>query len=425
MRNFFKTNFDVRRERFWRILLFLGVLFRAWNVMFFRNPMSLIFSDAGRHWDNAKHFLNPGPMGASNPYLYQLFLYVAQIVTHENKTGMGLVALGLSLLYPLFWYLLAKQLMRRRINALRFATVLMWLPTHVSMFSFFMNESLLFPLLGAAFWASAMAAKRRAWGWFVLASALWIMAALTRSVVLPIGGLTMLWVWWRQPRKVVTAVLAVALLSVGYYIPSKRAYPLLHRYTPFGDNATVSIYFYSAAHAYSINYIKRGTYIYASPSLYISPFEPFYEFKSARKGTFSYTVDADRQGEDERATLSRVFWRNQSKLPRMIWENFIFITFGHSWPDAGKGNPAGEICLWERWIWLPLILVVFYRGIRYMSRNGPAFAPMIAILFTLSLYAAQVALMEGRYRKPIEPVLFLALFWLAEARKAAPAFKGA
>ena len=52
-------------------------------------------------------------------------------------------------------------MLRRRVDALRFATVLMFLPTHTVMFSFFMNETLLLPLLGAALWATSVAGRRR------------------------------------------------------------------------------------------------------------------------------------------------------------------------------------------------------------------------------------------------------------------------
>lgn len=411
-----------RREPFWRGLLVLGAIYRVWAVLSYRNPMNAIFSDAARHWDNGKRFLDPGPMGASNPFFYQLYIWLLQLATGNSKLWIGLATAALSVAYPLCFYLLARNVLRRRVTALRYAVVLSFLPTHVAMFGYFMNETLLFPLLGLALWATWKAAGRRSAPYFVLASALWVMAVLTRSVVLPLGGLLMLWAWKQQRRKILVAVAAAALVSVGFGFAAVRAHKLLNRYTPFGDNANVAIYFASAAHDYKVSFIKKGGrwgYGFASPSLYVSPFEPF-RWKSARKGTFSFVVDADKKGADVQKTLADLYVSRRHKLPRMIFENFVFLTFGHAWPEAGHGDLPARVCLWERWIWFPLILFTFLGSLVRMWRRGPAFVPLVTVLFTGSLYAAQVALMEGRYRKPIEPVLLLALFWLVAAFRRTP-----
>jgi hypothetical protein len=306
--------------------------------------------------------------------------------------------------------------MRRRINALRYAAFISFLPTHVSMFSFFMNETLLYPLLGLAFWATAVCLQRRSSKHFVLAAFIWTIAVLTRSVVMPIGALAMLWAWWRLRHKIATAVAALTIVAVGFGIAAKRAYPMLNRYTPFGDNTTVAVYFASAAHGYQITYTgPKGTYgyVFASPSLYISPFEPFYDFKSARSGVVKFTVDTTKHGEDVRATLRKELAANIKKLPRMILENFIFLSFSHSWPDAAKEGVPGKICLWERWIWFPMVVYTFIRSLRYLTRRGLHLVPALTVLFTLCLYGSQATIMEGRYRKPLEPLLVLCVFWLA------------
>src|SRR5262245_45524486 len=46
-----------RKERFWTILVILGGVLRICQVMFWRGPMQNIWSDPGRHLDNARHFL--------------------------------------------------------------------------------------------------------------------------------------------------------------------------------------------------------------------------------------------------------------------------------------------------------------------------------------------------------------------------------
>jgi hypothetical protein len=288
------------------------------------------------------------------------------------------------------------------------------------MFSFFMNETLLLPLLGACFAATAAAMQRRSLGWFVLAAALWILCVLTRSVVLPIGVIALAWALWRQQKKALSVAAVVVIAALGFWYPSVRAYPVLNRYTPFGDNLTQPIYFASGAHSYQVKYVGRGTYGFASPSFYVSPFYPFYEWKTSRTGQFSFTCDPAKKGEDLRETLRQQIVANRKKLPRLVWENILILLFSHSWPDSGTAGTAPVICLWERWIWFPIILFTMLRSLLYLKRRGIALVPIYSTLFTLGLFASHGAIMEGRYRKPLEPVLVLALFWLLDVKMARP-----
>lgn len=439
---------DPRREPFWWGLFLLSLVLRVLSVLMYRNPSDAIFSDASRHWDNAKHFLDPGPMGCSNPYFYQLYLWLLQQVTHENKLAMGIVTAALSVSYPVAWYLFAVNVMQRKVNALRAVTVLSLLPTHVSMFTFFMNETVLGPVLGAALWATVKASRQRSGRWFLLAVTFWVIAILTRSIVLPIGMICLAWALWRQRpswagegpapspwsrlrqallrqrRRALLTLGAGAITAVGFGAAAQHAYKHLHRYTPFGDNINVAIYFASAAHDYQVTYVKRATYFYSSPSLYVSPFDPFYRFKSARKGKFAFELDPEKKGADVQEIFKKQYRKNLSKMPRMVYENLVFLAFGHSWPDAGKDNIVGRICLHERWIWLPITLYAFFKSLVYIKRRGPALVPILTVLFTLLLYVASLsAMMEGRYRKPLEPLLIVAVFWLIDARKPKPAFQ--
>lgn len=410
-------------ERPYWFLLLVGTVVRIWSVLVYRNPTSLIFSDAARHWDNAKHFLDPGPMGCSNPYLYQLFLYLVRRATSDSALLVGLVTTALSLAYPLSFYLFARSVCRRRINALRAATVLALLPTHVSIFSFFMNETLLLPLMGFALYTTVEAKKRRSGALFLLATTLWVAAILTRSVVLPIAFLAAVYALAPQRRRILLALSATIITAVGFGAASLHAYPYLHRYTPFGDSSTVGIYFVSAARDYQVTYAKRYVYGFSSPSLYISPFDPFFGFTSIREGKFAFSIDPEKAGEDVRATYIGLTAKNRAKIPHLVFENLVYLTFGHAWPDAGKDNTPGRICLWERWIWAPLLLIAVFGSIAHLRRRGPSLVPVLTLAFVFSLYAASVlTMMEGRYRRPLEPMLVVAVFFLLDARRPRPAF---
>jgi hypothetical protein len=200
---------------------------------------------------------------------------------------------------------------------------------------------------------------------------------------------------------------------------SVHAHGVLKRYTPFADNSVMAVYFASAAQTYEIRFKGLTTNSFSSPSFYLSPFTPFSEFPSIREGTFSFTEDPDQHGEDVRKTLRQQVVRNWKKLPRLVYENFVFLSFGHCWPPASSDGATGDkICLWERWIWLPLILVSLLGSLVYLARRRAEFVPLVALGFIFSCFVlAQVAPMEGRYRMPLEPVMVLTTVWLWERRR--------
>jgi Dolichyl-phosphate-mannose-protein mannosyltransferase len=411
---------DPRRQRFWQLAFGLGLAFRVYAVLVLRNPMDAIFSDPGRHWDNALHFATPTVQGASNPYLYQLYLFLVQKATHQDKVEIGNITAALSVSYALVWYLFARSVFRRRINALRFATALCWMPSHISLYSFFMNETLVLPLVGLAMWFTNRTIDKRSPSSFVATATTWTLAVLTRSVVGPIGLGCVLVSWFKVKRRqwaALAAACAISALWVG--AASEHAHRVLKRYTPFGDNMVVAVYFVSAAHDYTMDVKGFGRYIFSSPSLYVSPFAPFYEFPSIREGVVSFSADPDRRGADVERTFLRELQINWRKFPRLIGENVIFFSFGHCWPTAGSMNDrADRICLWERWIWLPLSIVSLVGSLVFVLRRGAAFVPIATLGFLFSFFViAQVSgFMEGRYRKPLEPMVLLAPIWLWERR---------
>ena len=414
---------DPRRRTIWLLLFVCGLAFRVYAVLVLRNPMDMLFSDPLRHWDNAEHFTTPSIQGASNPYLYQLYLFVVQRITHEDRTGIAVVTAALSVSYPLLWHRFARCVFFYRLNALRFATLLCWLPSHISFFGFFMNETLLLPLLGAALWFTCRTLRDRTPRSFVVAAVAWTLGVLTRSVVGPVGLACVAVSWWRLRRRRWLALAAAGAISLTFVAAASiRAHQFLKRYTPFGDNAVVAIYFVSGAASYTMD-VADGTYwAFSSPSLFLSPFYPFYEFPSIREGDVSFTLDPERHGEDIQETLRRVAKQNRSKLPRLLYENFVFLSFGHSWPAAGATEDlADRICIKERWIWAPLVLISLIGCIVHIVRRGFSFVPMLTLGFIFTCYVlAQITIMEGRYRKPLEPIVLLAPIWLWDARCSQP-----
>lgn len=429
MWSFFTAALSPRGTLFWKLVIAAEALFRVWMIYFFYGPMNLIYSDMGRHWVNSERFLKPDFMGASNPYFYQLFLWSARQLTHENRFLMNGTGLVLSWLYLLFWYLFAKEALKSKRWALIYTAILGAIPTHALMFMYFMTETLVLPLTGAALWLTLRAINKRGFFKFIGATALWVCAILTRSVALPAAFVATAWALWRQRRRrALCLVAALAITSSGFYAAGKHAHTQLRRYTPFGDSSLVSIYFASAARDYQAT-LKIGRrqemHGFSSPSFYISPFYPYKKWETSRKGLIRFTVDPALEGKDLRQKLEEQLKLNKGKLPRLIFENLIFLSFSHHWPVAGLDNTSGKICVWERLIWFPLILASTIACIIRLRRRI-SFFPAITLFATIALYGSQITVMEGRYRKFIEPMVLLAVIWAIQSyfgKKTAPSAK--
>jgi uncharacterized membrane protein YoaK (UPF0700 family) len=74
-----------------------------------------------------------------------------------------------------------------------------------------------------------------------------------------------------------------------------------------------------------------------------------------------------------------------------------------------------EYC--SRWIWAPLILSVFACNIGEFVRRRFDLVPVAVTLFTLLMALQNVVIAEGRYRKPVEPLLLLNLVWLLDRKR--------
>jgi hypothetical protein len=412
---------NLESERVWTILVGVAFAFRAWAVLLYQNPMDNLWSDPRRHWDNAQHFMDPGPMSTADPVLYQFLLHLVQQVTHENRYLIGILATLLSFSFPLSWYFFAREVLTTRIAALRLMALMAALPTFAFNYCFFMTETLLMPLMGVALTFTFRAKRKPTAGYFLLAAFFWMLASLTRTVVLPYAIICLAWVAWEQRRRVWSVLLAGAIWAGGLSGAAVHSYKHFNVYSPFGNfNQLLPIYFLSGAKTYKVHFGNDYTYYFSSPSLYLSPFAPI-PWESSREGTYEFTFFRQKEGADLKQLRNELFASNWRMLPRLVMENVIFLAFGHSWPESGTGSVTNIICLWERWIWFPTIVAAMVLSVRMIRRRGLHFFPVMSILFVAGLFSAHLAPTEGRYRKPIEPlcllVVSLALEGWLETRK--------
>lgn len=400
-----------RTEALWRRVVAFGLLMRVALIVYV-SPLDRRFSDAQRHWENAQQFFDPGPMGAADPYFYQAFLHGVQVITGSSRLGIGLVTIALSCANPLAWYLVARQVLATRHAALRVTGVMALLPTFVVSYTFFMTETVLLPLMGFALWATFRAQRQRSGKWFVLAAALWCMAALTRSVALPFGVVGLAWALAKVWKRVGPVAVSLAIWAGALTLSARHSYPHFGQYSPFGNfNQLVPIYFLSGAKTYRVNFGKDYVYYFSSPSLYTNVMWPL-PFTSVRTGTYEFTLDKQQHGADLARVRKELLVSNWRMLPMLVMENVIFLAVGNSWPeaDATIGYPVlGIICFNERAIWPWIIAAALWFCIRILRREGLQFFPVMTLLWVAMLFSAHLAPTEGRYRKPIEPVLLIAV----------------
>ena len=110
-----KDRFGTREMR----ALFGATLVLRLVYPFFASPLDRLFSDPARHWDNALHFFEPGVMGSSDPYLYQVWLFALQRFAASGALGgfAPTVQLGTGMLcaaMPYGWYRALRELLPER-----------------------------------------------------------------------------------------------------------------------------------------------------------------------------------------------------------------------------------------------------------------------------------------------------------------------
>jgi hypothetical protein len=122
--------------------------------------------------------------------------------------------------------------------------------------------------------------------------------------------------------------------------------------------------------------------------------------------------------------LDRHPWALES-LTRHVAHNVVAVLWAPSWPEVWpeawrnnnrKKSLEEHINEWWRLIWAPLILLVVLKA-RSFRGNESQQAFILLTLCTLFLMMIQTAsLFEGRYRKPVEPMVIISAALLAGTR---------
>jgi hypothetical protein len=162
---------------------------------------------------------------------------------------------------------------------------------------------------------------------------------------------------------------------------------------------------------------------FGSPSCFIRPLEPVSHWAIRRAFEDSKArviIDSSHGGRDWKNAYEQFNNDTDAEEWMAQWrENIILFFFAPSWPETAFAQWDGHLEYLGRWLWAPLILVVFVFNIREFAYRRFDLIPVAVTAFTLLLAFQNTVLVEGRYRKPLEPLLILNLVWVLAGKQKA------
>lgn len=389
----------------------------------FNAPLSHMVGMSGRQWKQAGNFLSPTEMGGIDSFLYQAWLALVRFSTQDIAWLVHTTSGVLCALMPLAWYLCARQLLPRK-WALGVAIAIAVTPSFVTIYAYFSSETLLLPLIGLACWQTVACFQNPSSRRFMLAGLFWMLAAYTRVVALPpaLGCIGVLW-WacgWRWRPLV---VIMLGFIAVG--VPSAlHSHEAVNIYAPFGVPELNKIL--ARSHTKRVTYYFDGKkQWFRSPAASTYPLEPFSSWHMTNLTYPIYVRLQKKQGSQMWDKALRDYPLNAERVIRQLSYNTIFILFGPSWPEVwpDSWSSGGQRIYWEdrinywaRWMWAPLILYAFIGAARYRGSDASNAFIILTLAIVIMLSLQMTAVLEGRYRKPVEPMLIVAAALIAHDR---------
>jgi hypothetical protein len=371
---------------------------------FFDSPLTHLYSDPQRHWENAALFLHPNIMGSNDPYLYQLWLFAVRWITSSDPPAVLLACGLLCAAMPFGWYKALRELLPKS-WALGGAVLIALIPDSISVYAYFMNETLLMTLLGFCFWLTLRSHRKGTFWAYALASAAWTCAAMTRTVAVPMALASIAILWLTQSRRL-WKFAASALIGAALIVPAGlHAQRNLHFFAPFGNLYVNSIYHDSGRRVIRLYYGALGGYQFGAPSFYNPTYYPFSEWLTDRQGVALVSIDTQHGTADWKREAARILAARQFPAWQQRWEDFQYLLFGQEWPNNDQSTFIGAATVWTRWIWAPLLLFLLYAVARRWFEGVSWLLPACGLGSVLLLAMQTQAVTEARFREPIDAIL--------------------
>ncbi len=399
---------DWRHLLLWAVYLFIlmGLIYRVFYVLD-HNPVDHIWSDPERHWVQGIDTQRNDPMVMTDPVIYQLYIAALSKLTFKNADLIAFYTILLCLFTPWVWYRFFRELQPSRKVALVGGLVMVWLPSWLAIYSYFMQETLMLPLLGLALWMSWRCKRKQTVNAFAVMIFIWAIAGLTRGICIPIAAVVSTWLWLDQTDKLKKAIGGMAILMLVLGPLTIRGYQHMGIFAPHGVGHMNMVYAKSGKKEVKITYHRQGAIWYfgfMSPALLVPPFAPISDWQTRRTGKVFLDITIDDGNRD----WKKSFAENELSFSDYFWiakENLIFLFFAPSWPDSDPGKSLHVVSYWMRWIWAPLALlclVTIVLQIRRGDRGLQLLLPAVLSTWFVLQGLTPLVVNEGRYRKPFE-----------------------
>jgi hypothetical protein len=409
-----------KMDNFLYILIFFGLIMRFFYP-FFSNPYDHLYSDPYRHYDaiqgeNFGHTL----FSILDPPLPQLLLKAAFTIFGNTILGGAAYYGLLCAIMPWCWYRWGRLIFPSKTTALLFMAIITYLPSWIGIYSLFMDEPVLLPLLGTALWLSWRAKNKATAGALILATIFW---ALTMCVKLnSVFELIIVMPWLiyfyiqkngRGIKTICTSLAAVCILAIAYLSYPAWVYHGLG-FTwlfPPGTGALNRGWYNSDGVSYTTQIFYKGKLVetigtFGSNGTCSEPFAPFSKWSTWRSGVYNYQIICN-QPISLTLPYQKLPWQNNL---RNATEETLHLFFSQSWPDCRDDDPFQLAQSYMRWLWAFLTLGIIILTIRKRQQKNIL---VILCLGTLLLYIiSNCSMIDGRYRKPWEGIAIAAFIYL-------------
>jgi hypothetical protein len=192
-----------------------------------------------------------------------------------------------------------------------------------------------------------------------------------------------------------------------------RSWNLIGFPAPFGSGNIASLQHKSWATRIKITWDKVNLE-FGSPSSYIAPLAPLSDWhtKPGREdSTFLVKVSKANGERDWKEAGAGIKDAPGAWLGRWT-ENMVLFLFAPSWPESNEDFWIGRVNFWQKWLWAPLIGAVLAGNLVFALQGRFHIIVLVTTALTLLLLLQNEYPMEGRYRKPLEPLLLINGLWL-------------
>jgi hypothetical protein len=425
----------------WLWALIVVGLFLRFCYPFLDNPFAHLVSDSDRHFRSATEALDFGIFSISDSLGYQIWLGAAARIFGKSHPVVATYAGIMSVTTAYAWYLWFKLcLPTKRIAMVAFALIT-WMPDWIKLYTYFLDETLLLPLVGFMLYFGWKAKETLALKDCLLFAGFAGLSFITKATCAPLIGITYILLCrnlWRAPISLPHAPVSppqapislltpfslwqarftqsilirrlapsIALTLVICLLPPISFYSRTGSWSMFlpAQAKSNALYFQSGKKMMKVRnrYFDRLSgqwrvedYWFGCPSYYTKQLTPFSDWISQRDGEFKCEIDYGAPPESRFvADKNHLSFRQKIDL---TLENCVYVLVGLVWPVEFPNS----IVNFERWLWPIFTLAILFSAIK---RRGLNELDILCFAMLLVLMFQQECGVEGRYRMVWEGVV--------------------